>query len=74
MLTSSNLLKNSVNKKLAAMSYLGPLDKSRKKGIREGKILLEIMLNIHFFFFPFFWPCLQHVKAPRPGIEPKPQQ
>ena len=21
----------------------------------------------------FFWPCLQHMEAPRPGIEPTPQ-
>ena len=35
--------------------------------------LLLVHLFLSFFFF-FFWPCLQHVECPGPGIKNVPQQ
>lgn len=44
--TSSNR-KKSINWKLTEMSYLGPLDKPRKKGIKRTEDTFRIVLNTH---------------------------
>ena len=36
--------------------------------------LQSLLTKVFLFYLLIFWPCLQHLEAPQPWINPKPQQ